>query len=241
MYGFDNEAIQSIFDINYEIPAQVAQSLIHNRTDIGLVPVAAIPSIPHAQIIGTYGIAADGPVKSVCLYSDVPIHDIEAVYLDYQSRTSVRLCQLLIEEYWQKAVTWLDADDQYIEKIQGSTAGVIIGDRALQQLNQFKYVYDLSFYWKEHTGLPFVFAAWVSNKPIATADIVTFNQACEQGLHNIEAIAAQFQIDYYDLEKYYSQDIHYALDEKKLEGLSLFLHKINPSFKLNIHDHAEHH
>lgn len=237
MYGLDQEQFKDWIDVNYEYPSKVAQLLIDGHTEIGLVPVAAIPNIPNAQIIGEYGIAADGPVKSVCLYSDVPIHEIQRVYLDYQSRTSVRLCKLLFDEYWNKEVEWLAAPKDYINKIEGNTAGVIIGDRALEQLNNFKYVYDLSFYWKEHTGLPFVFAAWVANRSLSTKFVEKFNEACALGFHHLEEIVEKNNVPYYDLYKYYTQDIKYNLDEHKKKGLSLFLQKIQPSYQLNFHQH----
>ena len=50
--------------------------------------------------------------------------------------------------------------------IKGNTAGVIIGDRAYNYRDNFPYVYDLSNAWKKFSGLPFVFACWVSNKPL---------------------------------------------------------------------------
>src|SRR5690606_16024241 len=114
-----------------------------------------IPEIPGAEIISRYGIGADGPVASVAIYSQVPLEEVEQVYLDYQSRTSVKLAQLLIRDYWKLAPRWLAAPENYIGRITGNTAGVIIGDRALQNTPRFPYVYDLSEYWKKHTGMPF--------------------------------------------------------------------------------------
>ena len=53
----------------------------------------------NAQIISDYCIGADGEVDTVCVYSNVPILEIESIALDYQSRTSTELLRLLLNEY----------------------------------------------------------------------------------------------------------------------------------------------
>ena len=52
-------------------------------------------------IISDYCISCDGEVASVGLFSDVPLNKIEKILLDYQSRTSVELLKILVEEYWK--------------------------------------------------------------------------------------------------------------------------------------------
>jgi chorismate dehydratase len=111
-------------------------------------------------------IGAVGKVKSVLLVSDVHLSEIENIYLDYHSRTSVRLCQLLAEKYWKIRRNYLKAAPAFETKIKGSTAGVIIGDRTFHLPKQFNYTYDLSEEWMKWQKLPFVFAAWVSNKKL---------------------------------------------------------------------------
>src|SRR5690606_10100493 len=111
-----------------------------------------------------------------------PMAEIKSVYLDYQSRTSVRLAKLLFKEYWKQDIEFIDAPENYIEYINSTRAGVIIGDRALQQLTNFEYVYDLAEAWKEWTNLPFVFAAWIANKELPAGFIEKFNQANQSGL-----------------------------------------------------------
>src|SRR5690606_16189329 len=118
-------------------------------------------------------------------------------YLDYQSRTSVRLTQVLMAHHWKKVVNWKPATEHYIDYIQGTTAGVIIGDRALKQLTNFEYVYDLAEHWKAFTGLPFIFAAWVANKELPADFIESFNQANAVGLNHLDEIVAANPFPYY--------------------------------------------
>lgn len=209
-----------------EYPAQLAHSLNEHKIDLALLPVAAIPGIAGARIISDYGIAADGNVVSVALFSKVPLEQIRSVYLDYQSRTSVRLTRLLFAEHWKQDVVFLSAPEDYIDRIDGPVAAVIIGDRALQQLHRFPYVYDLSAAWKELTGLPFVFAAWVANGELPEDFIAAFNEANAVGLQHLEEIAARNPFPDYDLLTYYRDNIHYHLNEDKKKGLHLFLEKI---------------
>lgn len=210
-------------ELTLEYPALIAQHLREDTVDIGLVPVAAIPSIPNARIVSDFGIAADGKVASVCIFSQVPIEEIDSIYLDYQSRTSVRLAQVLLKHYWKIEVPIMQAPEDYIKLIEGKTAGVIIGDRALQQLHNFKYIYDLADYWKTFTGLPFIFAAWVANKDLPEDFIAKFNEANAEGLKNIDEVVTENPIDYYDLQVYYRQNIKYNLTEENRKGLALFL------------------
>lgn len=210
-------------DLNLEYPALIAKHLQDDTTDVGLVPVAAIPSIPNARIISDYGIGADGKVASVCIFSKVPMEQIEKVYLDYQSRTSVRLAQVLLKHYWKKEVELLQAPENYIELVSGTTAAVIIGDRALQQLEHFEYIYDLAENWKAFTGLPFIFAAWVANKDLPESFKQQFNEANAQGLDHLDEVIAENPFPVYDLHVYYKENILYYLDEEKKKGLKLFL------------------
>jgi len=194
---------------------------------MALLPVAAIPDIPNARIVGNYGIAADGHVASVAIFSQVPLQEIKHIYLDYQSRTSVKLAQVLLKFFWKKDVSFLKANEDYINHINGTTAAVIIGDRALQHLHDFPFVYDLADAWKAYTGLDFIFAAWVANKDLDPDFIQEFNNANALGLKHIPLIVAQNPYPYYDLTTYYTKNIKYFLDAPKQAGMQKFLELIN--------------
>jgi chorismate dehydratase len=73
------------------------------------------------------------------------------------------------------------------------------------------------------TGLPFVVAAWISNKKLPDDFIQQFNEANAIGLNNIDAVIEENRNDVYDLKKYFTQNISYTLDEEKLKGMDKFL------------------
>jgi chorismate dehydratase len=212
-----------------EYPARVAQMLLNDEVDVGLVPVAIIPKLKEWHIITDYCIGASNEVASVCIFSEVPMEEIEEVYLDYQSRTSVNLAKVLLREYWKKDVIYINATgEDYRDKIKGRTAGVVIGDRALEQRAHSKYIYDLASAWIDHTGLPFVFAAWISNKALPQEFITLFNEANKLGVENAKYVARYLEYPTYDLRTYYTRNIDYFLDERKREGLKLFLSNLQP-------------
>lgn len=226
VWGLKKAPVCNHIELTFDYPAAVAQKLLNDEVDIGLIPVAVMPSLPEAHIVSSYCIGANGQVSSVCIFSDVPIESVTHLYLDYQSRTSVALAEILLREYWKVSPVLLQADTHYIEKIKGTTAGVIIGDRALKLKNAFDYVYDLATIWKKMTGLPFVFAAWVSNKQLSESFAKMFDIATGAGMSHIDEIVANTPFDAYDLQYYYANDIDYTLDDTKKMALNLFLKKL---------------
>jgi chorismate dehydratase len=226
LWGIERSVVMAEMELLLDYPANLAVSLKEGSIDMALLPVAAIPAIPGARIVSDYGIAADGPVASVALFSKAPIGEVDTVYLDYQSRSSVRLATILLKKWWKQDVRLLPAPTDYISLIGGSTAGVIIGDRALEQRSCFPHVYDLAEAWKAWTGLPFVFAAWVANKDLPADFLARFNAANQEGLAHIDEVIAAYPFPKYDMQTYYRRNIHYLIDDEKKRGLARFLDEL---------------
>ncbi len=226
IYGFQHGMMKDAIELTEDYPAHIAAMLLNNEIDVGLVPVAIIPRLKEHYIISDYCIGTTGEVASVCLFSDVPIEEAKEVLLDYQSRTSVRLAKILLKEYWKINPLLTDAKADFRDHIKGTTAGLVIGDRAFEQRKVSPYVYDLGKAWRDLTGLPFVFAAWISNKKLDDVFIAGFNAATGAGMKVIDEIVAQNPYSLFDLKKYFTQYISYTLDDKKKAGLNLFLEKI---------------
>jgi chorismate dehydratase len=223
LYGIERAPIRKDIDLIIDYPASIASMLLKDEIDMGLVPVAVIPSLPKSYINGHYCIGSNGKVASVCLFSDTPIGNIGKVLLDYQSRTSVQLAKVLLKEYWKISPELIDAGKDFRDHIGGTTAGVVIGDRALEQRKLSPYVYDLGEAWKDFTGLPFVFAAWISNKPLDAGFIAAFDEANRQGILHIDDVVAENPYPIFNLHDYFTQYLDYRLDEPKRRGLAKFL------------------
>ena len=222
IYGFEQGTMADDVHLVLDYPAKLAERMNKGELDVALLPIAAMADIKNAFIFSEYCIAADDQVASVCLFSEVPMDEIEAIYLDYQSRTSVALLKLLLKNHWSKKVKFLTADENYISNIKGKTAGLIIGDRAFEQLHKFKFIYDLAAEWKLFTGLPFVFAAWITNKNLSEKFVSDFNKANAMGFENLEEIISAQRYPHYDLKTYYTQNISYKLNTQKHQAIALF-------------------
>ncbi|MCB0643071.1 MAG: menaquinone biosynthesis protein [Phaeodactylibacter sp.] len=228
LYGLLHHPVQSEIDLQLDIPSVCAQRLRDGDADLGLIPVAAIPELEQPYIISDYCIGATGVVKTVAIFSEVPIEEMTHLYLDYHSRTSVQLAQVLLREYWQVQPELIQATPGFEREIGGTKGAVIIGDRTMGLDDQFAYVYDLGAAWKAHTGLPFVFAAWVSTRPLDPAFIERFNAALRQGIEHIPQLMFLLPDRHpnFDLRAYFTKNISYQLDRAKKQALYLFLSKL---------------
>jgi chorismate dehydratase len=211
--------------LSQDIPSVVAEKLISGRADIGLLPSIVITQIPGARVISDYCIGSNGAVSSVCIYAQCPLEEVECIFLDYQSRTSVELARILVNDFWKLSPEFLPAKVGYENKINGKTAGLIIGDRALQLKPGFKYCYDLGEAWKDFTGLPFVFACWVTTQQLSEPFLQAFNAALEAGVEQVHEVAKQNQFFYpgIDVASYLTEKISFTLDEEKKKALQHFL------------------
>jgi chorismate dehydratase len=227
IYGLQKPPISDRIILVGDYPARVAEMLLKGEIDVGLVPVAVIPQLPTAHIIGNYCIGTEGEIASVALFSDVPMQEIKKVYLDYQSKTSVALLKYLMKESWGIYPEIVEAKgEDYRKEIKGTTAGLVIGDRAFEQRKISNFIYDLGSEWRAITGLPFVFAAWVSTSRVPDHFVAMFNAANAEGLNHVDEIVLNASFDLFDLKKYYNVHLSYQLDEQKRKGLNLFLQNI---------------
>ncbi|MBT6440085.1 MAG: menaquinone biosynthesis protein [Flavobacteriales bacterium] len=224
IYGIQQKLPGSEFELSLEHPAKCASVLLEGKVDIGLVPVAALPELEGYQIISDYCIGCNGVVETVCLYSDVPLSEIQTIYLDYQSKTSVNLIKILAKELWKINPTWKDAEANYIDNITGKTAGLVIGDRTFALAKKYRYTFDLGVEWKRLTGLPFVFACWVAKKEVPNGVKTKFNKALKYGIDCKEDLISELKLELgVDHSNYLKNRILFTAGEQGKEAISLFL------------------
>jgi chorismate dehydratase len=223
LYGIERSPVRRAMELVIDYPARIAAMLQNDEIDMGLVPVAIIPFLREYHINGEYCIGSNGNVASVCIFSETPIGKVKKVLLDYQSRTSVQLARVLLKEYWKVSPELVDGGEDFRDHIGGTTAGVVIGDRALEQRQRSAYIYDLAEAWKGMTGLPFVFAAWISNKRLDPSFIKEFDEANRQGILHIDEVVKENPYPIFNLHEYFTRHLDYRLDESKRRGLAVFL------------------
>jgi chorismate dehydratase len=225
IYGLQHTGILQKIELSLDNPTDCAQKLIDDVVDIGLIPVAAALSLKYWEIVSGYCIGAVGAVNSVFIFSNCDIKDVKTLQLDPQSRSSNNLAKVLLKNFW-KADDLMIVDDasDYEKSNDPCTAFVQIGDRTFGKKEQYTYVYDLAEEWQKFTGLPFVFAAWIANKPIPQEFMDEFNQALKYGLdHRTELLKELPSRPDFNFEDYLMHKLDFELTEDKKKALYLFL------------------
>ena len=225
-YGLLNSSdLKNLAEFSYGYPAQVVDMLCCDKVDLSIISVGAIPSIPHAQIVTNYCISATQKVDSVLVCSNRPLDEVSTITLDYQSRTTNILVQILARYAWNIAPRFVMGTQGY-ETADDGSAKVIIGDRALNNSSKFLYVYDLANEWYKAFHLPFVFAAWVANKKLSEEFVNVFEAACKFGLENIEdAIVFVNKPFSFDIRDYLHNSVEYELSDAKRTSMELYFEK----------------
>lgn len=236
IYGIFRSDLSDLVELSLDIPAVCAQKLASGEADLALAPVAIIPDLREAHLVSDYCIGAVGPVKTVCIFSEKPITEIKRLYLDFHSKTSATLVPILCRDFWHVTPEFLPAREGFERKIGGDTAALIIGDRAIGRERDFPYVYDIGETWVNWTGLPFVFAAWISVRPLDPEFVGRFNAALEAGITLIPELTKIIpSMPGFDVEAYFRQNISYELDESKWSGLQHFLGLLSGGQKPVLH------
>lgn len=229
IYGLEYSDIINKIDLSLDIPSDCAAKVINGQVDIGLMPVAAIPFVPNANIIADYCIGSDGGVNSVFIFSDVPVEQIKIIKLDAHSRTSNNLAKVLLKFHFK-------VDVEFTTDLNAKTdALVLIGDRTFGKKNDYAFAYDMGEEWKKLTGLPFMYAAWVANKEISQEFKDEFNKALKFGLdHRKEVLAELIPSSNFDLEDYLYYKLQFEVTEDRKKAMNLFLGYIEKLEKVQV-------
>jgi len=225
IYGLKKSPIIDQIKLSLDTPAECARKLIHSEADLGLVPVASISEIKDSSIVSNYCIGANGAVETVLLLSNHPIDQVKTIYLDTESRTSVKLVRVLADNYWKRDYRWQPLTGSLDSSTEPS-GYVMIGNKAFTEGPKYKYRIDLAEEWKKFTGLPFVFACWVANKRLPQDFILDFDKAMRHGVENIPDSVNSLKntfINMNELRHYLEHSISFHYDEAKKEAMELFL------------------
>ena len=217
-------------------PAVLNNKLAEGQLDLGFVSSFEYGRHPeNYRILSGLSISANGKVGSVFLFSHVPIDQLdgESILLSSQSKTSVGLVKIILEEFngvqpdYSTGNVMDVADDEY-------KALMAIGDDALKivEKSRFLYQYDLGDIWKRETGLPFVFAIcavrdeYCQLQPEMLSEIhQELLRCCKEGkesLADICQIAAERIPMAKDRCQKYLQAIEYDLGAQKRQALEKY-------------------
>lgn len=228
IYGLTESGFAKRVILETDHPADCAAKLFSGKVDIGLIPVASLSFLKEYYIVSDYCIGANGNVRTVMLLSNCQFQEIETIYLDYRSLSSVNLSKVLAKNSWKKEFRWINTSKGFDFINIGLKEGVVlIGDQCFEFEKSFKFRIDLANEWKLFSGLPFVFACWTANKRIDGDFIKEFNNALWSGVSNIDAVVEKYGksgiITGETLKKYLTENIEYDFNDDKKKALGLFL------------------
>lgn len=210
-------------------PAVLAQRLLNREADLALAPVATLARGAF-EIAPGICLGADGEVTSVIIVGECPLEEMELLLLDSASGTSVVLARLLSAHLRRGRTLSVETADhaRIARDVRERTGAVIIGDQALAVRHRYPYVLDLGQAWRDWTGLPFVFAAWIAQPGIVNAKVHhMLHDSLAHGLSARREIAhfwaAQEGGDPAVYEHYLTHHMRYRLDERFEAGLREFL------------------
>ena len=217
--------------VEFILPSELAPRLEPGDFAAGLV--SAIAWIRRPQLVYAPGIsvACDGAVRSVRLFSKVPVERIQRVALDTSSLTSVALTKLLLEERFGIRPEYTPMAPELDAMLASHDAALLIGDKGYQDYDTGLLALDLGEIWKEWTDLPFVFALWIGRPDLLTEALCAhLLKAKEWGVAHLDAIAARRAHEHGESHEraaaYFSHAIVYDLGAREEEGLRLFAEKI---------------
>ena len=176
------------------LPSTLARQLRGGEIDVGLVPQVEACVLPDYRIVPGPCIACDGPVRSILLFRRVPWTEVRRIAVDRSSNSSVELLKVLrrIDDLPDSPVESVPPDLGRLEGSDPFDAVLLIGDPALAAARSSWERDDLGELWKERTGLPFVFAAWVGRQGLSSRARQLLEEAWRNGTAKKNDLACQF-------------------------------------------------
>jgi chorismate dehydratase len=226
---FHSPSCDTDAEVIYAVPSDLAGMLRQGLLDVALVSTVELFQAPGLRVLPDISISADGPVRSVRLFSRVPFGKIRSVALDSGSLTSVALAKILLAEEFGLSPQVERHEPDLESMLARADAALIIG-----RLDEFEpcppYVLDLGEAWKRLTGLPFCYAAWLTREDVPTDPMLdVLDRAKEWGkLHRGELVrhwSQKLALPTARVGEYLCQVINYDLGPAERKAIELFQEK----------------
>lgn len=160
-----------------EVPSRLLDGLRARRYDVALLPVIDFQRLPGLRMLRSGGIGSDGQTLTVRIFSTVPIERIRRLACDGDSHSSIVLARVVLAEAYG-----IVPEQVPLETAAGAEAGgdsgaeaiLLIGDKVVAQeppASRYPHQLDLGSAWKDLTGLPFLFAAWMARSGVELGDL----------------------------------------------------------------------
>jgi chorismate dehydratase len=205
-------------------PAKLAEMLRKDELDAGLVSITEVLFDDRYEVLDSMAIASLGEVQSVFLAHRKPVEQIQEVFCDTASLTSVNLLRVLLAERGLKP-EFKPLPDYKSAKEKDYV--LLIGDAALDFLRapHEHEIMDLGAAWLELTQLPFVYAVWALRRGVENKQLRRqLREARDFGLDTLDSIIQnRTEYDYEFRKDYLGWHIHYHLGRDEKRGLAKFI------------------
>jgi chorismate dehydratase len=209
------------------VPRELGQLAARGEVDAGPMAVVDWFSLESEfEPVGSYGIASQGEVLSVLLFSRKAIESLAgtSIGVTEETSTSFRLLQLLLERRY-------GLSGCRYRRGESGDACLLIGDAALVEMKkaQWPFVYDLAGEWQRWQASPFVFARWVIRRSLPAAEKArfqnlidaSFSQAMKRREEVAERFAGQGALQRDEIAAYL-RNLVFVIGKDEERGLSVF-------------------
>ena len=210
--------------IVFATPARLAELLRQNELDAALLSLSEVLLRDAYDVLDGVAVASLGEVKSVLLAHRRPLAQVDEVYCDPASLTSVNLLRVLLAERGLHP-HFKPLSDYETSRLPDFA--LLIGDPALDFLlgPHEHAVWDLGTAWYEMTRLPFVYAVWALRRGL------DYRPLCRQlldakdfGMETLDYIIQSRSEYTHDFRKdYLGWHIHYHLGTDEKRGIERFM------------------
>lgn len=224
--------------VKFDVPSRLLADLESGEVDISLCPVIDLQrSAVPLEVVPVGGIGCDGPTLTVRIYSKVKLEEIKEIHIDTDSHTSICLMRVLLAELYHIKPKLIDyhAREHVAENriITAPDTMLLIGDKVVTSApsdDDYPFQMDLGEAWKNLTGLPFVFAVWMTRQGSSLGDLPSLLDRNRQ--HNakrIDAIVKKHasRLGWPDdlARQYLGHWLKYNIGGRELEAMRLFFSK----------------
>ncbi|HXI68754.1 MAG TPA: menaquinone biosynthesis protein [Verrucomicrobiae bacterium] len=218
-------------------PAKLAEMLRRDELDAALVSITEVLLNDRYDILDGIAIASLGEVYSVFLAHKKPLAEMQEVFCDTASLTSVNLLKVLLAERGLKPE--FKPLENYAAAAEKDFV-LLIGDRAIefQRAPHAHGIFDLGGAWTELTNLPFVYAVWALRRGIDSRDLrYELKESKHSGMEQLEQIIqTREEFDEAFRRDYFEWHIQYRLADDEKRGIARFIqllrkHGLGPVFE----------
>jgi chorismate dehydratase len=247
LWNFEHEPasaeLRTRYDVRYTLPALCAAQLATGEADLGLIPIAALATLPQVVAVPGCTIASLYGVRSIqlVLRPGATLEGVQTVAADAASRSSAAYVRVLLQRFHGNHPEFHEQPADLPAMLKTADAALLIGDPALLALQRRDTLgehadctwIDVAAWWRQHTGLPWVAAVWAVRTealdrcgitPLQLQDDLTASR--DAGLQHVDDLVAEWRprlaLPANIIHEYLTKNIHYALDEPCLEAIACF-------------------